>query len=366
MNRFWVKGNPDEIGAQLQESLDRMMDTSQEWMRMLSFDPEPQTGLTPKDVVWRKNKARLYRYVSPNAKHQYKTPILFIYALINKPYILDLIPGMSLIEHLVEAGFDVYLLDWGEFYWEDRNLGFGDLVFDYIHRAVKKVCFYSRCSEITLCGYCMGGTMTSMYTALFPGPRIKNLVLLSAPIDFTDAGLSSVWLQLPGFDADRVTDTFKLVPKNFIDMGVKMLRPVNNFWGTYTRLWRNIDEGTPVEAWKALDKWVNDNINFPGEAYRQWIKDLYQENKLVRDQFKLRGAPVHLSHIQSDMLVMAGEKDHLVLPEQARFILDCVSSEDKSYRVFPVGHGGLVFGNYARNNAYPVLSEWLAEHSYPA
>ncbi len=357
-----MTGSAEEVGARLQENYERMLESSRRWAEILTFDPVPQTGLTPKDVVWRKNKARLYRYVSTDGvKH--KTPLLMIYALINKPYILDLIPGMSLIEYLVAEGFDVYMLDWGEWEWEDRNICFGDLVDDYITRAVRKVCTISGANEISLLGYCMGGTITTMYAALYPSPKIKNMIYLAAPIDFTNAGLSSVWLQEPDFNPDRVANTFELIPKDFIDFGVKMLRPVTNFWGTYTRLWRSIDEGTPIAAWKALDKWVNDNTNFPGGAYRQWIRDLYQGNKLVKKEFYIKGKMVDMANIESNLLVMAGERDHLVLPGQASAIVEHVASTDKTYRVFPVGHGGLVFGNFAKRESYPVISSWLAERS---
>lgn len=360
MKNILLSGSAEEVGLKLQENYDRLLESTRRWAEMLAFDPDPRTGCSPRHTVWRKNKARLYRYISPHGyKHQ--TPILMVYALINKAYILDLIPGMSLVEYLVDEGFDVYLLDWGSFAWEDRDLSYGDLVFDYIARAVKKVCQTSDSPDLSILGYCMGGTMASMYAALFPRPRIRNLLLLAAPIDFTEAGISSIWLKTPHFDADRVADTFHLIPREFIDMGVKMLKPLNNYWGTYTRLWKSIDEGTPVEAWKALNKWVNDNVHFPGEAYRQWIKDLYQENQLVKDQFMIRGHLIKLSQIKSNLLVMAGEKDHLVLPHQTRAALKHMSSPDQTYHEYPIGHGGLVFGNYARKEVYPVISAWLAQ-----
>ena len=362
MKDVFLSGSADDVGKQVRKSYDVFMNSTQKWVEMLQFDPEPQTGSTPKDIVWKKNKARLYRYVVPEGI-KYKTPILFVYALINKPYILDLIPGMSLIEHLVNQGFDVYLLDWGEFAWEDRNLNFGNLVQDYIARAVQKVCQISQSRDLSMIGYCMGGTLTSMYAALYPQRTVKNLMLLATPIDFADAGVASKWLQASIYDADKVVDTYELIPKNVIDTGLKMLRPFTNYWVTYTRLWKAIDEGTPVAAWKALNKWVNDNIDLPGEAYRQWIKDLYQENKLVKNEFCIQGQRVKLARIKASLLVLAGEKDHLVLPNQSRAAMDHFSSEDKTYQEHPVGHGGLVFGQYAKEQVYPVISDWLAGRS---
>lgn len=358
---YMLSGSADEVGEKLQESYDRILDSTRKWVEIISFDPDPQTGMTPKDVVWRKNKSKLYRYCSHGIKH--RTPVLILYALINKAYILDLTPGMSLVEHLVDEGFDVYMLEWGDFQWEDRHLTFADLVFDYIGHAVHKVCQFSRCDELSIIGYCMGGTMAAMYSSLFQFPRVSNMVFLAAPFDFEDAGISSKWINSGAFDADKIADTFELVPSNFVDYGVKMLNPVNNFWGTYTRLWKAIDEGMSIKSWKVLNKWVNDNINFPGGAYRQWIRDMYQENLLAKGGIYLRGQQVELKNIDTALLVLAGEKDHIVLPHQARAAMEYMSSTDKSYYEFPIGHGGLVFGGVAKNKVFPVISSWLGQRS---
>ncbi len=358
---YLLYGSADEVGEKLQESYDRILDSTRKWAEIINFDPDPQTGMTPKDVVWHKNKSKLYRYCSNNIKH--RTPILILYALINKAYILDLSPGMSLVEHLVDEGFDVYMLEWGNFHWEDRNLTYADLVFDYIAHAVRKVCQFSRCDELSIIGYCMGGTMAAMYASLFELPRVRNMVFLASPFDFEDAGLSHIWINSEGFDADKIADVFELVPSRFVDLGVKMLNPINNFWGTYTRLWKVIDEDLSIQSWKVLNKWVNDNINFPGGAYRQWIRDMYQENLLVKGELYLRGRQVELGNIDAALLVMAGEKDHIVLPGQAQAAMEYMGSEDKSYYEFPIGHGGMVFGGMARDKVFPVISSWLGKRS---
>ncbi|NLW91300.1 MAG: alpha/beta fold hydrolase [Syntrophomonadaceae bacterium] len=360
--QFFLVGTADEVAEQIQESIDRANETTRKWAEMLTFDPDPQTGISPKDVVWRKNKSRLYRYIS-NKGIKYRPPVLLIYALINKAYILDLYPGMSLVEYLVDSGFDVYMLEWGEFQWEDRKLSYADLVFDYIANAARKVCQFSRCDEISIIGYCMGGTMAAMYASLSSLPRIKNMVYIASPIDFSEAGVSSVWFRDKDFKADKIVDTYQLIPSDFIDYGVKMLNPVNNFLGTYTRLWKMIDEDLPVQSWKLLNKWVNDNINFPGEAYRQWTKDIYSENKLINKQFQLRGMRVDLSTIEANTLALAGQNDHIVSSAQVEAVMDVISSPDKKFIEYPVGHGGLVFGSIARHKVYPAIANWLKVRS---
>ncbi|MGE5422467.1 MAG: alpha/beta fold hydrolase [Ignavibacteriales bacterium] len=353
-----------EVGELLQQGYDQWMNTTQRWTEVLTVDPKPQTGCSPKDILWRKNKSKLYHYHA-TTERKHKTPVLFLYALINKPYILDILPGMSMVEYLVEQGYDVYLLDWGEYQWEDRNLSYADLVFDHVAQSAQRVAFNAESNEITIIGYCMGGTIATMYTALFNTPVTRNMVYIASPLDFTDAGVSSIWLRAPGFDPDKVADTFKLIPKDFIDMGTRMLNPVNNYLGTYTRLWRMLDDGMSVQSWKVLNKWMNDGVNFPGEAYRQWIKEFYQENKLVKNEIVLRGHRVRLDKIKSNVLAMVGEKDHIVLPNQTMAAMDYLGSEDKTYLEFQVGHGGLVFGGTAKNQVFPAINKWLSDRSDP-
>lgn len=358
----FIYGSAEEVGTKIQQNYDRMLETTKEWLKIITIDPLPETGLTPKDVVWRKNKARLFRYANHQG-NKYRTPILILYTFVNKPYLLDLTPEMSMVRHLVDSGFDVYMLDWGNYEWEDRELKIGDLIYDYIARAVRKICQFSNTEELTILGAGPGGTLASIYAALFTQPKIKNIVFLNSPIDFSDSSLYDTWLGAEGFDVDKVTDTFGLIPKDFLMYGFRMIRPVNSFIGNYTRLWRNLDQGKPIDAWKSLNKWQNDNTNFPGEMYRQWLKDFYGENKLVNNKLIIKGKLVQLAEINCPLLVIAGTNNHLVSPEQTRGILECASSTDKSYYEFPLGHVGLFFGQLAKKEVFPTVSGWLAERS---
>lgn len=241
-------------------------------MQIILEGAKADTGQTPKEVIWTKNKAKLYHY-EPTAKKRFPVPILIIYALINRPYVLDLMPGNSFIEYMVKYGFDVFMLDWGTPGDEDKKLSFENYVLDYIPRAVKKVLRATGTEEISLLGYCMGGTMTAMYSALFPGKPLRNLVLLTAPIDFTpdDMGMFGFMTSPKYFNPDHIVEAFGNVPKDFIDTGSRMLKPVTNYVGTYVTMWDRIMQDKSMDTWLAMNKWVNDGVSFPGEAFRQWI-----------------------------------------------------------------------------------------------
>lgn len=329
---------------------------------VLTKDPEPQVGLTPKEVIWTKNKAKLYRYQS-GIKKTNKIPVLMVYALINKPYILDLSPGNSLIEYLTNQGHDVYLLDWGTPGYEDRNMKLDDFILDYIPRAVKKVLKTSEAKEITMFGYCMGGTMTTIFTALHPELPIRNLVLMTSPFDFSDAGHYTNWLDKRYFNLDKVVDTMGMVPHSMIDFGNKMLNPIANFYGPYVSLADRADNENFINSWMLMQKWLNDGIPFPGEAYRQWIGEFYQDNKLINDELHIRGRKVELGKVTANLLNIAGKFDNIASPNQVEPLNDKVSSKNKTFQLMDTGHVSVVVGRKAVNGTYPLIEQWLTKNS---
>jgi polyhydroxyalkanoate synthase subunit PhaC len=321
------------------------------------------TGQTPKKVIWTRNKAKLYHYQSENEK-KYRVPILLIYALVNRSYILDLMPGNSFVEHLLEEGFDVYLLDWGVPGKEDRDMSFENYVLDYMPRAVRKVLRYSHADELTIFGYCMGGTMSVMYASLFP-ERLRNLVLLAAPVDFTpgDVGIYGLWFSEKYQDPNLILDTFGNVPADLAYTGTALLRPITNYVGSYVTMWDLIMREKPTKSWRAMNKWANDPVPIPGAAFKQWIEDFYQHNKLVKGELKLRGRRVDLSNIKCPVLNLAGKHDHLCFLPQAQATMDLVGSEDKEFVVLNAGHVGLVMGRGARKGLWPQTANWLKSRS---
>lgn len=342
---------------------DQNVDRIKRFTEILTSEAEPQTGQTPKETIWTKNKAKLYRY-QPSVKKTNKVPILMVYALINKPYILDLYPGNSLIEYLTNQGHDVYLLDWGTAGYEDRHLKLDDYISDYIPRAAKKVLKTSNAKELTMLGYCMGGTMTAIFTALYGKDLpIRNLILLTTPIDFSNAGLYSNWLDKRYFQLDKLVDTLGNIPFEMIDYGNKLLNPIATTIGPYVSLADRVDNENFVLNWKLMQKWLSDGVPFPGEAYRQWIREFYQDNKLINDQLEIRGQHVQLSDIKANLLNVLATRDNIALPHQIAPLNEKVSSEDKTLHIVETGHVSVVTGRKAVKEIYPYIANWITEHS---
>lgn len=322
---------------------------------------EVPTGTSPRDVVWTRNKTTLYRY-RPAAPRAHATPVLLVYALINRPYILDLRPGNSFVRHLLERGYDVFLIDWGRPGWEDRGVTFDELIGEHLPKAVERMRRTGAGDGYTLFGYCMGGTMGVVHAALEPtDPR--NLVALTAPIDFSGGGLHQVWTDPRHFDAAAVADALGNVSGSLIDLGNKMLKPVANFVDVHTSMVERLAAGKDMTAWRAMNQWVNDGVPFPGAAFTQWIEAFYQKNLLVQDGLTIAGRPVHLSAITAPLLNITGSNDHIVPPRMARPLNDLVASRDNEYLELPAGHVGLLAGSGARDLLWPKVTDWLDARS---
>jgi len=329
---------------------------------VLTTDAEPEVAPTPKEVVWTRNKTKLYRYISDQPK-KHKIPLLLVYALINKPYILDLTKGGSLIEYLVERGFDVYLLDWGTPGYEDKHMKLDDYIMDYIPRAVRKVMRRSKVEEVSILGYCMGGTITSAFAALHPDLPIRNLIFMTSPFDFENSGTYGAMLDERYFDINKVVETLGMIPPEMIDYGNKMINPMGTNFGPFISLYERAGNENFIKSFKLLRKWLNDGILFPGEAYRQWIGDFYQKNKLIKGEMVIRGQKVNLKNIKANVLNLAGQHDLIAPPHQVEALMNAISSEDKQFKVLPVGHTSITYGSQATKITYPTISEWLKERS---
>jgi polyhydroxyalkanoate synthase len=321
---------------------------------------------TPKTCIWALNKARLYRYVPiAEAETMQRIPLLLVFAIMNRPSILDLRPGHSFVEFMVRQGYDVYLLDWGSPGYEDRNMKLDDYALEYLPRAIRKVKAVSGCQEFSLLGWCIGAILVTIYAAVHPDEGLRNLLLLTAPLDFSDRNSVTFakWTDERYFDFEKILDRFGNMPGEMIDYGARVLKPVENFVGNYCKLWDNLDNEQAVTAWQAMHTWVTDNIPMAGAAYRQLITELYRNNALIRNELRVRGRIVDLGRIRANLLTVIAQGDHITPPCQSESILGKVSSPDKQTYRIPGGHIGIMAGSSAPRITWPHIEEWLAARS---
>jgi polyhydroxyalkanoate synthase len=346
-----------EVFARLQ----KIFENTQTFNRLLTTDA--RIAQTPKQVVWTLNKARLFRYIPTVPPEQRrKVPLLMVFAIMNRPHVLDLRPGHSFVEYMLRHGYDLYLLDWGAPGPEDADLKFDDYTLEYLPRAIRKLKRVSGSTQFNMLGWCLGALISTLYASLRPDDGLKNLILLTAPLDFTDktAGGFIRWTSHQSFKPEQLVDRFGNVPGEMIDYGAKALKPVENFIGSYLNLWDNIENPKIVEAWHAMNTWVRDIIPMAGGAYRQLINEFYKENRLMEGKLVLRGEHVDLGRLTANVLNVIAEADHITPPCQSEGVMARIGSRDKTVLRVKGGHIGIMAGSGAEKNTWPHIEQWLA------
>lgn len=329
---------------------------------LLRNPPEVAVGTTPHEVVYTEGKMKLLHYQGASKK-THDVPLLVIYALINKPYILDLQPDRSVIRTLLAEGFDVYMIDWGTPTEGDKYITLDDYINWYINDAVDFIREKHDLDSISVLGYCMGGTLSVMFTGIHP-EKVRNFILMAAPLDFeADGGLLKIWAQKEYFDPDKLVDTVGLVPGEFLNFGYLLLDPVNNLYSKYLKFIDKVDDEKFVEMFFRMEKWIDDGIPLAGEAFREFIRKLYQENQLVNNELRLNGNKVDLENIDMPLLSLVAKYDHLVPKESSMSFNDLVSSKDKDMIMFPTGHIGLSVSSATHTKLWPDVAKWLRKRS---
>ncbi len=329
-------------------------------IELLSQGNHISVGDTPNDIVYETRLFRLLHYRSL-VKKVYPTPILVVYALINRSYVLDLQPNKSWIRHLLTQGFDIYLLDWKSPTRMDKFVSFDDYVNSYIDDCVEIVQNNNSAEKITLHGYCMGSSMSAMYTALHE-EKIKNMVTIAPVID-TSKDSTVIANISREMDIDKLVSTIGILPPEKLHECYSILKPFKQGVNKYFNLVENIENESFVQNFLRIEKWLYDTPPIAGETIKQWINDIYKNNLLFKNQFKLGKETIDLKKINVPLLNIVAEEDHLVSPECSVPLNEVVSSEDKRLIRFHTGHVGLIASSYSQNNVLPKVGQWLKTRS---
>lgn len=334
----------------------------QRWQGVFSVwgTEEPEFAQTNRTAIWKKNKATLWHY--PAVQKKYRTPIYLIYSLVNQPFILDLLPGTSFIEALVTNGFDVYLIDFGIPGYEDKDLTIDDYVVDYIQKGARRVLMHSQAEDISVMGFCLGGTLAAIYASIAKEP-ISNLILDVAPIEFSGWQIFDQWAEAmkeENLDFDDAIDAIGLIPSKLMEAGVRLITsPI--YFSPYLSLLNRANDERYVAKWRLFNKWTKGHIPLPGGVLKQLFHDFAKGNKLVKGELIIREERVDLANITANLLVVASQFDRLVPQSTTEKIIDLVSSSDKKYHLVQAGHASISSGGKLPDH----IGEWLPERSKP-
>lgn len=316
-------------------------------------------GQSPKDVVWEHGRTTLYHYRNDDVR--ISPPLLLVFSLISRSYVLDLSPGNSFVEHLLRAGFDVYLLDWGEPDERDAENRLEDYTDDYLPAAIERVRELSGADRISLLGYCFGGVLTLLHAAHHPTSPIRSHTVMATPADFSQVGpMANVMSS--GSAVDSVLGPDGNVPPSVMLQSFRSLTPTAEIT-SYVNLLEKLWSDDYVAAHQAMTTWGNDHIPFPGGVARQTADMLVRDNAMMTDRLVLGGDRVHLSDITTPFLGVLATRDHIIPEAAAEPVIELVGSTDKHLLRLVGGHIGLVVGRTAAKTTIPTVIEFLQRQS---
>ena len=344
--------------AALQAQMAAMQQQLVRGLAVLPQVPPVEVGTTARQLVWRDGKVCLYRFVAdPAAPAPPGQPLLVVYALINRPYMIDLQEGRSLVQRLLALGHDVYVIDWGYPDRGDRYLRLEDYLLRYLDGAVAHLCQASGQPAIDLLGVCQGGVFSLCYAALEPA-RVRNLVTMVTPVDFHTAdNMLGSWAR--ALDARAMVDALGNIPADLMNLGYLMLKPFRLNLHKYVGLLDILDDPAAVADFLRMEKWIFDSPDLAGEAFVEFIEQFYQANGLVNGTVRIAGRPVDLARVCMPVLNLYARADHLVPPSASRPLAGLVGSADYSEQDFAGGHIGIYVSSRAQREVPAAIDGWL-------
>ncbi len=353
----------DLLLANLAEDAEKVRERVKKASDVLLEALDTSIAVTPYDVVYEEDRIRLKHY-TPEGSPSVKTPLVVVYALINRETMLDLQPGRSVVQTMRNAGLDIYMVDWGYPTRKDKFLTIDDHVNGYMDNVIDFVRERHGIDKVNLLGICMGGTFSVIYAALHPD-KIRNLITTVTPTNFdTDQGLLHVWMR--NLDVDRLMDSLGNMPGDIMNYGFLLLNPARLMIDKYVGFLENIDNKAFVENFVRMEKWIFDSPDVPGETFRQFVKDLYQKNLLIKNEMTVGGKRVDLRNLTMPLLNYYGLYDHLVPPEACEKLASAVGSSDTTDMRLETGHIGIYVSSKCQKEFAPKIVEWLKKRDSEA
>ena len=337
-----------------------LMDSLSRGMEAFKIHEHAETGVSARECVYQEEKVRLYHYQA-RAEQGAAAPLLIVYALVNRPYMTDLQEGRSLIQGLLDSGIDVYLIDWGYPGVEDVDLSLQDYIDVYMENCVNYICRENDLDKLNLLGICQGGVFSLCYTALHQ-EKVQNLITTVTPVDFhTDKDLLSHMVR--NIDIDLCVDTFGNIPGSFLNALFLSLKPYRLMGQKYVDVLDILEDTEKLENFMRMEKWIFDCPDQAGIAFREFVTQFYQQNKLVKSGVNIGGNIVDLENIEVPILNIFARDDHLVPPDSSKALNGCVSSTDYSELEFPGGHIGIYVSSRSQSMLPSAIAGWLAQRS---
>lgn len=320
-----------------------------------------EVGMTPKQLIYDDGTLKLYHYL-PVQEEIYRIPVVIVMATTNKGYLFDLTPGQSMVEYLLNNGFDVYIIDWDPPLMKEKGLTLADYTHRFLPRCIEEVQYDSGEQDINIIAYCMGGVLSLIYAATHTDGPLKNLVCLTTPVNWHEMGLFHLWSKEEFMDIDQLVETLGIIPAEFIASSFEMLRPAQKTAGQL-RVWDQMWNDDFVKSYRAFQRWGDETLPLAGEYYRDCTTELMWGNKLFDGTLVVNGDKAELANIKIPLMAVMAEHDHIASIAATKPLLDLVGSEDTNELVLKGGHVSLIAGPNAIKRMWPRVNEWLGARS---
>lgn len=349
-----------DLASRLGRELHRVQVRARNGLRYLNGTAAGEVGASPKSVVWRRDNVVLYRYDA--GVDAGTTPILLVHSLVTKPYVFDLRPGSSLVEDFLQAGQDVFLLDWGSPEPVDAHNGIDTYTDVYLPQAVKAVTTAAQAPDVTILGYCLGALLSVLSVAGNPHLPVRNLVLLATPARLRDLSPFTKMIAEGRLSPDDMIDATGNIPASVVKESQRIVKPTMPLT-TYSNLWQSLTQDEALAAHSSIVGWTSEHIPFPGKAFRELATDFIRDGAPLDGTAPIGDRTVHLADVRCAVLSVVGTRD-ITVPEDASGPLEgLLFNADFDTLALSAGHAGLFVGRQARTQCTPSIVQWLADRS---
>ncbi len=345
--------------AELMEQVGKMGSKLAKGYEVLRKIDHVDVATTPKELVWQRDHVKIYHY-KRDTPAKSKIPVLVSFAIINRHDVLDLQPDRSLIKKLLDEGLDIYIMDWGYPTRRHKYLTMDDYINGFMNDAVDFVRKDAGVEKIHKMGICQGGTFSTIYTSIYP-EKIKTLTVLVAPFEFS--GNESVLFRwAKDIKVDTIVDSVGNMSADMLNQAFGMLKPTMSI-SKYTGIMDSIDDEDKLMNFLRMEAWKADCPDFPGECYRQYIKDLFQENKLIKGELVVGDKKVNLKNITMPVMNIYATDDNIIPMSATVPLNDAIGSKDHEIYKFQGGHIGVFVGARSQKELGPAISSWMIARS---
>jgi polyhydroxyalkanoate synthase subunit PhaC len=318
-------------------------------------------AVTPYTIIFEGGKVSL-RYYAARGSVRHRTPILLTFALIKRPFILDMQKGKSVVEALTNQGFNVYMIDWIPPNESDTWRGFDAYVNGDMADAVRAVQIHSGVEEISLIGYCFGGLLSLIYNALHP-ENVKNLITITLPLNMSVRDIPSTYFadSMRPRMVESLLAIYGNAPAWMMNQMFVGMTPTYYAIDKYVDQYKNSSRAGYAEANELFEKWLLSDVPLAGQIFRELMTDLAKDNNLFRGFMKVGNETVNLRKIACPVYNMVADDDNIVAPRASVALPKMVASTDARNFHYPIGHMGAAVSGYAMKKLWPEIGNWLKE-----